>query len=343
MDELFAMGLMGLAVAGGAIGVFLSLQRRAREAAARGAAFRELAARRGGVYFEDARQGVFDEVLVGEVLVRVVLTPGVHGAGFATQFIARYLAPVGPAFVVARHGDPALLVRGGAVVLWPDDGALFSKRYVVVSPQPEATREALTPAARRLLLDRMGPCTLGSDGAFVELYVDAGVNELPALEAGVELVAEVARQPERVLALLRGVDGGLAGALYRPAEGPWEHRRPPCADLELRGIVVRLELVAASSVLVVAARAPRGRRGATGPLRFETCFDPAGRPLWAVPDGVLTAYAAEHLPSLGSAVIRGTPDLIEVVVHGPPSAARLLAAAEVAASLSSDSPASIFR
>lgn len=339
MDELFAMGLMGLAVAGGAIGVFLSLQRRAREAAARGAAFRQLAARYEGTYYEDARGGVFDEVRKGETLIRVVLSPGPHGAGLVTQFIARYLAPFGPAFVVARHGDPALTVRGGAVVLWPDDGALFSKRFVVVSPQPDAAREVLTPAARRLLMERVGPCTFDSDGTFIELFVDAAVSELPALEAGIELVAEVARQPERVLALFRGE--GLSGVHYRPAEGPWEQRRPPCADLELRGIVVRLELAAAAGALVVVAKAARGRRG--GPARFEAYFDPAGRPMWPVPDGVLSPHAAEHLPALGSAMIRGTPGLIEVVVHGPPSAARLLAAAEVAASLASEAPGSIFR
>lgn len=346
------MGFMGLIVAGGVTGVYLGFRRRAIEAARREQLWRDFARRRGGAVVEPThlfgsleddvggrkvmRRGVAVELLVADVEVLIDTYAGETPDGLLTRFVAARLLGDGPGFTLTPRRALDLLTpsTGGLGSLAELDEALL-ERFTLTTVEPERVSELLGPRARALLKSTFGESTLAGDEALVVLTVPAAVAQERLLEAGVELVTEVAVEPRQVVEALRSVEGGH----YRRPEGRGESRRGPRSELELLGATVVIE---------PSPRVPwRRLRVWAEPLRrlprLQLEIDREGVPTTEPPRGVLTPTVADMLAVIGRCSLSCDQGEVALELDFAGGERRWLAAAQAVASLSTDSGGAAFR
>lgn len=138
----------------------------------------------------------------------------------------------------------------------------FDAFFVVRTPAPAGTWEALTVRARTLLVGSFDDARLVSDGKTVTLWREGDFGREADAEAAAELVSEIVTWRTSALDPLRR----LPGALYTPAAGRWDEREPPRVDL-LASVQVQLRPMDLRGRPVIAVRAPCGR--ATAPFCIE--------------------------------------------------------------------------
>ena len=202
------------------------------------------------------------EVVVGEACVFV--NHGFQWDGsnnvWLTRARATYVMQAGPRFDLKPRNLWTRLFGLGTrqAPLNP----YFDAFFVVRTPAPAGTWEALTVRARTLLVGSFDDARLVSDGKTVTLWREGDFGREADAEAAAELVSEIVSWRTTALDPLRR----LPGALYTPAAGRWDGREAPHVNL-LASVPVQLRPMDLHGWPVMAARAPCGR--ATAPFCIE--------------------------------------------------------------------------
>jgi hypothetical protein len=230
---------------------------------------------------------------------RVFVDHGFQWDGANNVWLTRARA----SFVV--HGGPEFDIRPRSLwtrVLGIQPGIssgdpCFDDFFVVKTPDPEETWSALTTRVRSLLAGAFEDARLVSNGRMVSLWREGDFGREVDAEGAAEVVCELVHFRAGVVDELRR----LPGALYTPARGPWDDRKPPSVVLHTP-TPVRIGPTGPTTVgsrSVMTASAPCGR--ASRIFRIE--IDARGRARGgteAFPRG-----AAGAIPELGACSLRG--------------------------------------
>lgn len=297
-------------------------------------AWRSVAERRGGRYVEAVHKiwswnSPTIDVAVGDVAVHVdihLVQVGNVQQAF-TRFRACYLLGMGPPFKVYRGsitGKLGTMLGFEDVELGGD--ACFDKEFIVRSSAPEATRKVFSGTAKRRLLDVLkGHIQVSSEGQAVTLLDSKTVMNEEVLEAGIDLVGELASYGSDWLVALRGLDG----AIWVPPQGPWNDRSTPSVRLEPRGVPVHLYPALVGLGLSVTAAAEMQRQLPS----FTLGCDAQGRLSDNPPAGAIGPRASQLLAEVAEASIEHDGHHLRITLAGQLRPNRLEATAELAAAI----------
>lgn len=248
-----------------------------------------------------------------------------------TRARASFVMGVGPVFDIRPRG---LLSRVLGIELGsPSGDPCFDEFFVVRTADAAATYEALTTRARSLLATSFEDARLISDGRLIVLWREGDFGREADAEVAAELVSEVARYGDAVMATLRN----LPGTLYVAPSGNWDSRRPP-AVYTRHPATVRIAPIERDGRAVMSATAPCGRSAL--PFKIEIGADGSV-------DGPVG-----HFPSdVGDAVVEVGPSVIEcdrsqVVLTWPgleKNRQRLLAGASLIAAFAHTQSTGLYR
>lgn len=190
--------------------------------------WRQVASSRGGAYFDHPERPAI-EVDVREARVRLEVDPeGEREPGHTMTCRARYLVPIGPAFLVSAGsvGPLGKLVGARGVVLGVD--STFDACFLVETDEGSAVRRTWSPKAMQLMHRELRDARVRSDGR--EIMLVRGVIHSPAvMNAMIDLVGELANADLFGLEALRS----LPGATYHaPTGASWDRRSTPYAIIE---------------------------------------------------------------------------------------------------------------
>jgi hypothetical protein len=198
--------------------------------------------------------------------VRVFVDHGFQWDGSSNVWLTRarasFVVQGGPVFDVRPRGTLARVLgyQGGVSCGDP----CFDYFFAVRTPDPAGTWHALTTRARSLLAGEFEDARLVSDGQMVSLWREGDFGREVDAAAAIEIVHEVARHRGDALEALRR----LPGAVYHPASGPWDQRRPP--EIELTAPVpVRVGPTLHGGQPVTAATAACGRASPSFAVAFD--------------------------------------------------------------------------
>lgn len=329
---------MGFREAIRSVGHALTRRRREQEAA-----WAAVAESRGGTYHPEVRKvfgwqpPTIDASLRG-VAVHVDLHVVSAGntqqtftrlrCGFllGPRSVGRIIHPdLGPVFRVFPKG---LLSTVGTAIGVRDTGLgdpEFDARFVVRTPTEEATRAVWSEAARRVMVERLPREAVAARRRVVTMLFQGIVRDRARIEAGVDLLAALGAAGVEILDASRSLDGAVA---VEPV-GPWDDRTPPATALSRRGLSVTAEPRLTARGLETHVHA-EGHRDL--PL-FDLAVDPAGRLEAPLPTAALAGDALSLLPAAAPARVRWTGSQAQVLLPGVALAARIDAAADLAAAL----------
>jgi hypothetical protein len=300
-------------------------QQRRREAV-----WRRLAAARGGV-FREAEPGFWRhtpasiEAPIGQAIVFVdtyVVSSG-NSATTYTRARARFAIGRGPVFRVHEEGFFQSLGKAlGAQDVELGGDPVFDAAYVVKCDDPQATRRAWTPRAKRDLRHHPRRLEARSDGREVTVTALGALDDAGEISAMMDLAAELASHGARELTALAQAVGGTPPEV----RGGWEAPSAPTLTLATeRGPAVARVVPGGALGLDLALAHERAGLELAAELRDGHAED--------LPKGVLTDAAAALLPKVGRARLRA--DARELLLTWPtlPAPAELTAGARLLAEL----------
>jgi hypothetical protein len=301
------------------------------------AVWRDVAHRRGGTFHErvpaffNPRPARVD-VPVGDALVHLdtYTVQANNSSQTYTRWRATYLLPVGPSFRI--HYDRSGFISDIATAFGYEDVLLgghdgFDAHYVVRTSDDAATRAAVSAAAKERMLAFFPRSRLHADGRTVKLVATGSVDDASRIEAGIDLVAEVASYGARWLDGLRS----LSGARWVTPTGPWDARSKPSVQLDLAGVRVWVFPVVDGepAVLTFCAAAEPQRALPT----FALTISDVGTAQPTPPDGTLPSEAKRGLTALGPGKLSFDGKVLRAVLSGSLDQSRLTAAARVVAAV----------
>lgn len=178
--------------------------------------WQEVAKRYDGQFIDADEGGI--EVEVGDAAISVVFQDD------ATRFRSPFLVPAGPTFNVEDQ------IRILGVVLDQDvrlGHEMFDCYFNVSTRDLRRMKRIWTPRAISIACHELPRCRISSNGYLIELKIAEFVTDYDVLDAGIDLVAELAN------ADLFGVWAleKLPGSRYIRPSGPWNNRSFPRVDI----------------------------------------------------------------------------------------------------------------
>ncbi|MCK5798431.1 MAG: hypothetical protein KAI47_14670 [Deltaproteobacteria bacterium] len=324
----FIMLLVGSLAAG--IGAIVYAFHREKE---RKQAWQNVADRRGGEMVDTKpsfwRQSRGIDVVVGAARVFVDTYTVSTGKSSVTYTRGRAHYPIegGPVYRVYKERMFSSLGKAlGTQDLVLGGDTAFDNTFMVKGDDIDAIRSVWTPEARRLMLNPLSECRVDVGTEVIKITgIGAWRNEIK-IEALIDLTAELARVDYYGYTLLKS----LGEANFTDVSGPWDHRRPPAANLVMRGRQVTITPAPSLQNTLLDLRVPND--GHMPP--FEVVLGGANPPAaLASPDLIplIKRLDGERLVSaLGALVIRidalkATPDLLRAgaellaILSGPSS------------------------
>lgn len=303
----------GLTVGAVALAVFLEKGQAKR----RHQAWRAIAEKRGG-RFTEGHIGAFRfepptlEVVVDHAVVRLDLVrvqSGKH-THIYTRALAGFALGAGPVFQVYREGFFQSLGKalGGQDVVLGGDSE-FDDAFIVKCADPEATRAAFTPTAKRRMVTLERPVA-ASDGSVVDVRIFDTGTEAWSLEALLEIAGALGSAGTERLESY----AALEGARLEPARGPFARPQPPRLVFETPRAEVRAELLPASHEPKLRLRVAHDR----GVAPFSV--DVVGGEAPGLPRGLVSVRAEELLRRLDAVTLAGDQTSLQLTWRVAPEA-----------------------
>ncbi len=307
---------------------------RAQRQSKRHAAWQAVTARRAGTYFEGLAKAwkwksPTIDVSVGDVAVHVdvMVVQTQYVQQVYTQFRACYLLGVGPGFKIYPDSKAVALVKAMGyedVVLGGDPE--FDDHFVVRTKDRGTTRQLWSEHAKQVMLqDLGGRAHIGTRGRAITLVIPEILLEEEPLDAGIDLIGELASYGSDWLAVLRG----LPNAVWVAPRGPWDDRTTPSARIEHRGIPVHVHPVVVGLGITTCAAAEAQR----DMPEFSVTRDGEGEPPEDLPDSIAGPSALRLISELGEAEIGHEDRFVRITLKGELSPHRIMTTVELAAEL----------